>query len=194
MTVCVAAICENGKAVVLAADKMMGMGYVEGEPDISKMRPLHKDWWVLFAGDDIPSVFDIIDYAKASLSEQGVAGADPASLAQIMNSVRKGFLKKRLEDAETLYLAPSGWDLERFNKEGHQLHPDAPQIRYNLDHYAMQIELLVAGFDKGDAYIFDLAGYGDKPGIPRRCDIPGFQAIGSGSVAANYMMYYRSAS
>src|SRR2546425_11768440 len=61
MTVCVGAICENGKALVLAADKMIGMGFVEGEPDISKLRKLHKDWWVLFAGDDITPVFDIID-------------------------------------------------------------------------------------------------------------------------------------
>ena len=35
---------------------MIGMGYVEGEPDITKLRELWKDCWALFAGDDIDHV------------------------------------------------------------------------------------------------------------------------------------------
>lgn len=68
MTVCVAALCEEGKAVAIAADKMIRAIYVESAPDITKLRKLHKDWWVLFAGDNLSPVFDIIDYAKDALS------------------------------------------------------------------------------------------------------------------------------
>jgi len=52
----------------------------------------------------------------------------------------------------------------------------------------------VAGFDGGKGYIFSLYGDGMKRGIPQRYDIPGFDAIGSGSTAATYMMYYRDVS
>jgi hypothetical protein len=31
MTTCVASICDEGNAIVLVADKMIGMGYVESE-------------------------------------------------------------------------------------------------------------------------------------------------------------------
>ncbi|HEY1501213.1 MAG TPA: hypothetical protein VGF88_16690 [Acidobacteriaceae bacterium] len=74
MTTCNAAICDNGKAVVLVADKMIGMGYVESELEISRMRPIHSEWWMLFAGDDITPVFDIVNYAKSRLGQK-----DPAT-------------------------------------------------------------------------------------------------------------------
>ena len=55
MTTCVAAICDNGDAIILVADKMIGTGYIESELDITKIRSIHKDWWMLFAGDDFDS-------------------------------------------------------------------------------------------------------------------------------------------
>jgi hypothetical protein len=66
MTTCVAAITDDGEALLLIADKMIGVGWVESELEITKMRELHKDWWVLFAGDDITPVFDIVDYETQS--------------------------------------------------------------------------------------------------------------------------------
>ncbi len=195
MTVCVAALCENGKALVMAADKMVGMTYVEGEPDITKMRPLHKDWWVLFAGDHVAPAFDIIDYAKAELHKLHKLSADqPASLEAVKRSMQKGFEKKRLEEAEALYLKTIGWTLDRFNRDGYQVLPNSSQIQSDIDRYRLHVQLLIAGFEDGDGLLFEIAGYGDKPGIPVRFDIPGFHAIGSGSTVAIFMMYYRGLS
>lgn len=190
MTVCVAAACDSGKALVLVADKMVGLGYVTSELDITKMRSLHKDCWILFSGDDITPIFDIIDYARAKLQEDHKIDA-PAPLARIMSAVQNGFEKKRLEDAETLYLKPIGWTMADFKKEGHTVLPNADQIQSDIERYTLPIELLVAGFDDASAFIFDLIGYGDKRGIPNRYDIPGFHAIGSGSTVAEFWMYYR---
>jgi 20S proteasome alpha/beta subunit len=193
MTVCVAALCENGNAIVIAADKMIGMGYVEGEPDISKQRKLHKDCWVLFAGEDITPVFDIIDYAREILEKDySVEVNNPAPLHEVMKSVEKGFEKKRTQDAERLYLSSTGWTLERFNREGHQILPNAAQIQADIDRFRPVIQLLVIGFDdNGVGYVFGLDGYGDAPGIAKRLDIPGFHSIGSGSTVATFMLYYR---
>lgn len=195
MTVCVAALCENGKALVMAADKMIGMGYVEGEPDISKLRKLHKDWWVLFAGDNISPVFDIIDYAKAFLSqEHHVAKDEPAPLRAVMKCIEKGFEKKRIEDAEHLYLKATNWTIDRFNRDGHRLLPNAAQIQSDIDRFHLQIQLLVVGFDQGDGFIFELDGWGDRRGIAERRDIPGFESVGSGSTVATFMLYWRKMS
>jgi hypothetical protein len=119
MTCCVAAICENGKAIVMAADKMIGMGYVEGEPDITKVRELWKDCWVLFAGDDIPPVFDVIDRAKQNLSGRGIGADRTADMATVMWAVQTALESKRMADAVAVHLTPVGWTLMEFNKAGY---------------------------------------------------------------------------
>jgi 20S proteasome alpha/beta subunit len=188
MTTCVAVICDDGNAIVLVADKMIGIGYVESELEITKMRQIHRNWWILFAGEDITPVFDIVDYAKAGI------GNGAATIADVQDAVRKAFAQKRLEDAEALYLTPIGWEIETFNKDGHALLPNFEEIQTKIDGYALSIQLLVAGFDAGKAHIFSLYGYGEKRGITQRTDIPGFDSIGSGATAATFMMYYRDVS
>jgi hypothetical protein len=42
MTCCVAALCDQSKSIILVADKMVGMGMIEGEPDIRKVLFLQK--------------------------------------------------------------------------------------------------------------------------------------------------------
>jgi 20S proteasome alpha/beta subunit len=189
MTTCNAVICDDGNAIVLVADKMIGMGYVESELEITKMRQLHNEWWMLFAGDDIAPVFDIVDYAKARLNQDAAA-----SIGEVQDAVRTAFAQKRIECAETLYLSPIGWDMSRFNSEGSQLLPNFPEIQGKIDDFTLGIELLVAGFDIGKGYIFTLYGYGDSRGLTQRSDIPGFSSIGSGSTASMYMMFYRDLS
>src|ERR1700683_2841875 len=114
VTVCVAALCEDSKTIVMVADKMIGFGYAESEPDIDKMRSLHKDWWILFAADDVSPVFEIIDFAKTHIGSKGKNPGDPASLRDVMEAVEVGFERKRVGDAANLYL-PTGWSLKDFN-------------------------------------------------------------------------------
>ncbi len=46
MTVCVAALADDGKAVVYAADKMIGAGFIETELGQEKILPLGDRWRV----------------------------------------------------------------------------------------------------------------------------------------------------
>jgi hypothetical protein len=93
MTVCVATICDNGKSIILVADKMIGIGFIESEPDINKLLQLHKDWWVLFAGNDISPVFDVIAYARRIIKERQTKAALPSDgsipLQTVMDAVRE---------------------------------------------------------------------------------------------------------
>jgi 20S proteasome alpha/beta subunit len=186
MTTCVATVCDDGNAIVLVADKMIGMGYVESELEITKMRQIHPDWWVLFAGDDISPVFDIVDYAKIGLDQK-----KPMSVSDAQEAIRVAFARKRMEEAEALYLTPIGWDISRFNAEGNDKLPHFSELQAKINDYSLSIELLIAGFDNAKGHLFTLYGYGEKRGIPQRADIPGFESIGSGSTAAAFMMYYR---
>jgi hypothetical protein len=161
------------------------------------MRPLCKDWWVLFAGDDISPIFDIVDYAKRYIEdpERGnVKAGQPASLYVAQKSIKTAFEEKRMEMAESLFLRPTDWDIKRFNTEGSVKLPNFKEMQAEIRGYELEIELLVAGFEDGKACIFTLNGYGENRGLTNRSDIPGFDSIGSGSVAAMYMMFYRDLS
>lgn len=186
MTNCVAAVCDKGNTLVMVADKMIGMGYVESELEITKMRQIHPDWWMLFAGDDLTPVFDIVDYARADLPQQ-----QPASLKQVKSAVTKAFAKKRREDAEALYLSPIDWTLSEFKKDGKDQLPNFLELQAKIESFILPVQLLVAGFDDGKGNVFSLWGYGEKRGVPSRYDIPGFDSVGTGATAAIFMMYYR---
>ena len=195
MTCCIAALCDNRKAIVLAADKMIGLGMIESEPDIRKIHRLSKDWWLMFAGNDISPVFDVIDQAKKQLSS-----GKPASVNEVAGVVEKAFRGKRADLAEAMYLTPRGWTMAQFNHSGSVSVISGPMrttIEESIQSYLFPVSLIVAGFDKNkQGHIFSLEDdyYSGNRGAARRHDIPGFHSIGSGSHGATYMMTFRKAS
>lgn len=198
MTCCIAAICDDGKNIVLVADKMIGIGFIESEPDINKLLQLNKSWWVLFAGGDISPIFDIVDRAKRHirdvLTKANKSPEEPADLQLVIDAIRESYEKKRMEEAETIHLKQIGWDIASFSAGGQQNLPDFGEIKARIADYAFNIELLVCGFSEGKAYVFSLSGDGPEKGLIKRQDVPGFHAIGSGGTGAIYMMFYRDVS
>jgi 20S proteasome alpha/beta subunit len=160
---------------------MIGIGMIQAEPEIKKIIPIHRNWWALIAGNDIAPVFDILDTARSSLQR------GRCDIATAMAALERSYEQKRLHDAEALHLKTIGWTLDRFNREGYSILPQADQIQRSIREFFLDIQLLVAGFGpEGKGHIFMLDG-----GIAKRCDIPGFATIGSGGTGAMYMMYYR---
>jgi 20S proteasome alpha/beta subunit len=194
MTCCVAALCADRQAIVLAADKMIGMVGMESEPDISKIFRLHKNWWVMLAGNGISPAFDIIDHAKRAFSRKKTVGIDEA-----IRNVSDAFRAKRIEEAEALHLAPIGWTLRKLNSSASRVLPESIKLNliYQLQSYSLPISLLIVGFDgRGRGQIFSVED-GDittAKGVPQRHDLPGYYSIGSGSFGALYMMGYRDLS
>jgi 20S proteasome alpha/beta subunit len=191
MTVCIAALCDNRKAIILAADKMVGSHAIESEAEIHKVLHLHKDWRVMLAGNDISPAFEIVDSAKKRLPK-----GKTFTVQEVENAIVESYREQRLAGAASQYLAPRGLTLETFNSAASNVLPES--LRLSLDSaiegYRLELELLVAGFDRnGRGHIFSISDY-DNRGAARRHDIPGFQAIGSGSHGANYMMMYRALS
>jgi len=185
--------------LILIADKMIGNWAIESEFNITKIRQIDDTWWLLFAGDDIAPVFDIIDSMKDLIAEKLRSHRPPITdkktipVQIISDALRESYEAKRLADAAALHLGPIGWTLDDFNVTGHVSLPDFLEIKGKIASHSLQIQLLIGGFSGNQGYVVILSP--DEYGaIPKRCDVPGFGSIGSGSSGALYMMYYRELS
>ena|SRR5208283_3312942 len=49
MTVCIAALCERSKAIILAADREVGLPFVKGQLEGQKVRAIYRNWVALIA-------------------------------------------------------------------------------------------------------------------------------------------------
>jgi len=186
MTTCVGVVCDEGKTIILAADKMIGFGYIESEPDISKIRYLHKNWRVLIAGNGLEPAFTIIDIARSTLAPIPAPTLDVA-----MDALETAYQDKRTHDAEATFLKPIGWDQEQFRTRGVELLGDvaATQIRDSLDRFEYELDFLVAGFDDQNiGCLFSVRSH--NRGIATRHDL-GFYAIGCGEINARFIMAHR---
>lgn len=196
MTCCVAALCDDGKSMILIADRMIGTWAIQSELEISKLRELNQSWWMLFAGEDISSIFDIIDWTKKSIREScekaDILDERSIPIDIVANALRQSYERKRLGQAEALYLSPIGWDIESFKIHGSERLPDFLEIKRIIADYSLNIELLTCGFSDGIGYLLSLSS--GNGGIVSRYDIPGFKSIGSGATGAEYMLYYRELS
>jgi hypothetical protein len=108
----------------------------------------------------------------------------------VIEAVTTSFQKKRLAEAEAMFLATHGWSLERFVAEGRTVLGDTifNDWDHDLSTHRLKTTLLVAGFDdQKKGHVFSVL----NPGVSKRNDIPGFYSIGSGQFGALFMMFYR---
>lgn len=186
MTVCIAALADHGKSLILAADRMIGIDTVESDMDVSKIVDLHKDWRVMFAGT-FPAVFEIVDEAKPLLPS-----GKSATVGQILNAIATSYQKVRLMHAEAGIVKNYGYDLEYLRNVGAEKMGEATfrEIISDVKSFGFDLDLLVAGFDgAGHGQIFKFDPSRIDP--IERADVPGFDAIGSGAEAAVHMLYQR---
>ena len=185
MTVCIAALCDNRKSLLLVADRMIGLAIAEAELNIRKTMPLHPDWWVMIAGNGIAPAFDIIDAARGKLPQSDSVTVDAA-----MDAVADAYHAKRLSIAETRYIKSRGDTLAEFRATGVNRYPKTlyREIDTKIDDFELPLTLLVAGFDKnGVGQIFIVT----DPGEAHRQDIPAFASIRSGKYTAEASLLYR---
>lgn len=188
MTTCAAVLAEDRKAIVLAADRMVGMGFVESE-SATKIFSIHRNWRVMIAGNGIEPAFSIIDVARKALR------AKRTDARTVGEEVKRAFQEHRAAEAEARFLIPRGLTLRTLVNDGKRLLTESDLIRLETQvaNHELEIELLVAGFDPtGTGFIMSVEGDGSR-GIVKRHDT-GFYAIGSGSVNATFILNYREAS
>jgi len=96
VTCCVAIMCERRRALVLVADRMLGAGFAEAELRMSKIRPLHPDWYVMIAGNNVGPAFDIID--KSAILLRG----RPHTVDEVEETLAAHYRARRMDEANAL--------------------------------------------------------------------------------------------
>jgi hypothetical protein len=184
MTVCIAAICDKGRTVVVAADRMFTSPppvNIEFESDESKIERFLDGILVLPSGNTA-IVTEILEAAKAAMSGK------PANVSEIGELIRQGYVQVRAQKAEENIAVPmvgsdfldkraGGMSLPEYleNQAGIYQGIVAQTFQFNLG-----TELLLAGIDQDGARIAAIV----HPGSIFWLDKLGYGATGSGAIHA----------
>jgi 20S proteasome alpha/beta subunit len=180
MTVCIGALCDDGKAIVVASDRMMTYSApmnLQVEMPVKKIVAIGQSVAILFSGG-VADGEDVISKARAKICGSNktiheIADATAASYQEI----------KRRKVEDTILRPLIGID---FNSWASLLAQSAAsqslaQILGMISQHNLQLELLVAGFDDSGGHLFGVF----HPGISMPMDTIGCGAIGSGGLHAN---------
>jgi 20S proteasome alpha/beta subunit len=185
MTVCIGAICEQGKAVVVAADKMVTFGApmnLQSEPpDLKKIIALTDRVLLLFSG----GTGDGEEIVNGTLPK--IAAAPKQPVAQIAGAVKESYVTHKQRRAEENILIPLlGATFTQFQTLVAQSAASQllQQVLGLISQHNLQTDVLVAGVDDSGASVFAIT----HPGQLFPVATTGFAAIGSGGLHAGIRM------
>jgi len=174
MTVCIAAICDQGESVVVASDTMVtnpGLS-IEFEHNASKISQLSRTCVAMTAGDALAytELFDEVG--------DGLSPLRSPSVRQIVELIKECYCEVRQKDIRERILRPRGIDdIDHFHKMQPHLHPEFLfGVQGYIDQSDYGLEIIVTGGGQ-DSHIFGVI----NPGTSQCFDAIGFHAIGSGS-------------
>jgi hypothetical protein len=189
MTICIAAICENGKYIVAAADRMVTIPpplNLEFEPPLSKIEVVQKGCVALASGS-LPYADDIISGIRHLVASQ--APSIPSICEQFKNAYT-AFRDQRFE--EQVISAQLGADFKGFRARGGvlpaylQVQPNTYQtIVIQSQQFNLNTDFLIAGIDENGTYM----GVVTHPGTFFSTNKLGYAAIGSGATHASVSLH-----
>ncbi len=184
MTVCIAAICDNGKSIVVAADRMFTAGAplnLEFEPPISKIELLSPRCVAMGAGTSLAAA-EIIETARGTIAS---TGGQVLQIALTARDVYTNLRNSKID--EQILSAQLGPDFSVFRSKGGtlpgylQAQPGIyQQMVIQTSQFNLGVDLLLAGCDGYSSHIYHLT----HPGSLTAFDKLGYNAIGTGAMAA----------
>lgn len=185
MTVGIGAICENGTAAVVAADKMVTFGApmsLQAEPPtLKKIIQLTNKVLLVFSGNTADGE-EVVAGTRPNVS------SDPnQSVRQIAELVRQSYARHKQRRVEENILTPMlGVTFQQFpgliaQSSASQL---LQQVLALVSQHNLQTDFLVAGIDDSGAHLFAI----QHPGQLLPLATTGFGAIGSGGTHAGVRM------
>lgn len=185
MTVCVAAITDNGKKLILAADNMLTvsiggtMQYEKEDAEHKKIYQLNSQTWALGAGTT-NFIDSIIKEAKKDIG----VNQKPVNVA---DKVKLSYQKFYLGMAEDSVLKKHGLNWDAFNKDQKNLDPQTVKnINDELNGIKPDVLIIVAGYSKEDDNECYLGTVGGYTLVDRT--IEGFCTVGNGGDFAKYSL------
>lgn len=187
MTVCIAALAQNGRAIVVVSDKALTYGYGQmparqDDADVQKILPIGKSGWVILTAGD-GGTCDRIARELTDEWENNHAITDDAStvakrLQEIYRSVRD-------EAEEQAILAPKLLTREAWESRSHSLLPLPDEVVHRvlreMEKFSLGVALVVCGFDKNNNA--NLLSVGDS-GVAENLTNDGIVSIDVGSDTA----------
>ena len=185
MTVCIAALYDNGKGWVLASDQMttahFPIGYEFENDEVEKIVKVAESIsvYAMIAGD-VLFANEVIKAVRKEVSSQGVT-ATPV----IAELFRKSYQDIRRQHIIRNELEPRGLDISTYYLNHKNILPQIVQIIDNaFVRFNPRVEFIVAGQGETTCHIFSIANPGDST-----CADPiGYTAIGSGAPHAMYSL------
>ena len=185
MTVCIAALYENGKGCILASDQMttahFPIGYEFENDEVEKIVKIgiSGDVSSLIAGDVI-FASEVLTLVKKTVTEQSVS-----SVAVIAELVRGAYQEVRRTHILRNEFESRGLTLETYYQNQQRLVGTIVQILDNaLRNYNPSVSLLIAGKGEKTCQLFTVV----NPGEMICNDVIGYTAIGSGAPHAVYSL------
>lgn len=183
MTVCIGAICESGKSVVVAADRMVTFGSpmnLQAEPPtLRKIFSVGESCVLLFSGS-VPDGEEIVAEVQSRLTQKNLQVAKVAKVADATKSAYITLKRKRVE--ETILGPMFGVGYKDF--QNLVVQSSASQILMQtvgmVSQHNLQLDFLIAGTDATGAHLH-LASH---PGQLQSVNMVGYAAIGSGGLHA----------
>lgn len=183
MTICIAALYENGKGCILASDKMVTvqfpMGYEYENKEVQKIVEIEHSGpvYVLTSGN-ILFADEILEEAKRKVTAGKIIGT-----VNISEIIRTSYQSVRRQVIIHNELEPRGLDLPTYIQNQQKLLPQlALLINQVFKTYNPRVEFVVAGKDEGSCCIYTITNPGQKI-----ChNVIGYVAIGTGGPHAIY--------
>jgi hypothetical protein len=185
MTICIAAVCESGKKIVVATDRMLTFPAplnVEFETGEQKIEELASNCIALPSGNTAFAT-EILESVR-----KNIGGTRPQYIAEIAERLKDAYISVRMAKTEETIIKPGlGRDYARALERGLSL-PDYLQKQVNTyqqiaaisTQYNLVVDFIIAGLD-------DLGGHVSvvtHPGTLFSLDKMGYGAVGSGSMHA----------
>lgn len=177
LTVCIAGLCESGRKLVCISDQLLTfapqMTAIEG---ISKDHAVHKNWFALYAANDMGDVSPIMERATMLM----VLKKRDLAVTEAMDAFTHAFMVRHQQLLEYRILKPNGFrTLDQFTEQGKDRLPpeEYRRIKRLMSKTKPECEFLVGGFDlMGLGHLFKQSSSGPAQGF----DEPGWWAIGCG--------------
>ena len=183
MTVCIAALCDNGAGCVLVSDQMttahIPIGYEFENEEVKKIVPLANSICVLVAGD-ILFAHEVIEKTKGRIAQDGLTAIGP-----VAELVRQQYQDTRKAVIVRNELESRGLDLNSYYAGQQRMLAQIVQIidgQFRL--FNPGVDLIVTGRGEAGFSVYTIA----NPGLATCNDPIGFAAIGSGSPHAMYAL------
>ncbi|HLY21513.1 MAG TPA: hypothetical protein VKT83_03495 [bacterium] len=190
MTICIAALCDNNKTLIMVADRRVGLASGEMETDTEiKIHKISPTWFTLVAGNDVEAAHEIAATAGGALRDRAAQGSVNGTL-DVRRELVESYRRVRMHHAAAEPLVARGWTLNEFKDKGHKSLPESTfaEIDGGLQRYDLEVDLIACGFfgdDDGDIITVH------NPGVGKLVTSSHFAAAGTGSTAAIFSLFMR---